>query len=260
MPGVMDFFRGITAPTTTSPNPAVTAVSPAAPANAATAAANQTIPSATTIPQSDGKIPAIPASPIGDESPMAKFADLFKIDDKAVVLGSPVPSLTPDPVKLAAAVKDVDFTKGIDAALMEKALKGDGASLVAVINQSGQSALAQSSAITARIVEQALTTLTKNYETQVIPAVLRQNNVNVALAENPLFANPATAPILEGLKTQFITKYPSATADEISTLANEYLQNFAGMIVGTDATKQITDVPKPAAGAKKETDWSALIG
>lgn len=193
----------------------------------------------------------------GEQSPLDNFTDLFKTDPaKANTQSkSPLPNLTVDPAKLSEAFKNVDFTAGIDPALLDKASKGDGASMMQVLKQQGQSILSQSSIITAKVVEGAISELHNNYQRDVIPQVLRNNAISNAVNENPIFQHPAAAPMLAGLKTQFIQQYPQATASEIADMANNYLDSFARQVIGQDGTLEISTKAQPKVGAVKETNW-----
>lgn len=224
---------------------------------------NNTIPNDNTI-KSDGTGPtAIPKAAEGEKSPMEKYADLFKVDPNAKGPESPVPNLTPDPAKLADAVKNLDLTSGINKELLTKATSGDQAAMMEVIKQSGQAAVAQTSAVTARIVENALNALNKNYEERIIPDILRKNNANLALADNPILSNPALAPLFEGMKGQFLAKYPDAKPEELNKMTTEYLEGALGLAASLSGKKMVSLDTDNAGNAipkgKKDVDWEKLL-
>lgn len=233
------------------------AVTPPA-ADPAAAAGNTGVPGNQA--QSDGNGPAaFPAAGQGDQSPLANFADLFKPDASAKKSGE-LPNYTPDPVKLEAATKDINFLQGLDPGLIQKATSGDVTALAAIINHTGRETVKMMTNVNAGIVQNAMTDMHKLYREDIIPGVLRDNNVSQQFANDPLFSNPATAPILEGIKTQMLAKYPTARPDEILQMSQTYLRGFAGEIAkGQGFTMSETPVPGKN-GVRTEQDWSLLLG
>ena len=163
-----------------------------------------------------------------------------------------------DPQALMKAAQQVDFTKMIPADLMEKVQKGDAAALLQVINTVGQGSYAQATAANAKIVEAALNRQAEKFMSEVLPQVLKQHQIGTQLAaENPLFNNPAVAPMLDMVKQQLTIKFPSASPQEITSKAQEYLTGFAAEIAGSQG-KQLSDIPKPSSGSGG-TDWEKFF-
>lgn len=195
----------------------------------------------------------------GDESPLANYADLWKVDPKNPGgIANPVPVFNLDPAKLNEAAAQIDFTQNISAELIDKAAKGDATALGEVIKQAGRAGFTQSAVTTGTIVKDALEKLSKNYDEHVIPEILRRHTASTALRadENPIFTNPATAPMLKMLEKQIMDKNPTASPQEITAHAKEYLLGFVreaapgmGMVV--------TAKPAPQPGARKEEDWGS---
>ena len=224
------------------------------------AAANTTVPSQAT-PGSDGKIPAIPETAKGSESPLENYADLWKMDTKSMTIGSPVlsPTLNVEPTKIMEIARQIDFTKGLDAEMLQKAGKGDIEALAGLINGAAQNAYAQGAMATTHIVRNAFSIQEKNFNETVMPSILRRHSISSVVAENPLSSNPAAAPLLQTLEQQLATKYPTASPAEIKTHAETYLTGLATEIVrgqgGTILPKDNTQGDPLGYRSKADTDW-----
>jgi hypothetical protein len=171
-----------------------------------------------------------------------------------------------DPTKIMQAAKGVDFSKAITPEALTNAAKGDPSALAQVVNEAAQAGFAQSSVATAKIVEAALARQAQDFQDKYIPEVLRRERINNALtADNPLFSNPAVAPMMEMLKSQMATKYPTASAAEVKAKAEEYMTGFASEIAKATG-KSFGDAAAGGAGgaggsgASQEEDWSKFFG
>lgn len=256
MAGIMDMFRS---------------KAPTPPANATATGTNQTgvnannsVPNDSTIQNTNGTGPgAIPKAAEGDKSPLAEYSALWHKDEKN---DGKEPNLVPnfktDPAKLMESAKNVDFVSGIDPKVLDAAAKGDKEALGAVVNQAAQLGFARSAAVTTSIVERALQQQAKSFKDEVMPHILRNNEISRTLREdNELFSNPAVAPMLEMVEKQFAIKYPKASPAEVSQKAKEYVQEFGTAIVtangGTVTPKAAEGSAKKNALARTEMDWSA---
>lgn len=232
----------------------------------ANAAGNPTIPSSAT-PTSNGSVAAIPAVGQGDASPLANFKDLWKTDPNPTGTAQPtlVPNFNLDPKGIMEQSSKIDFTKHINPELLQKAVSGDGASLLAVINQAAQFGFANATMASGELVKNSLGSAQGILKDTILPAAMRQHQVSQAIdATNPIFQNPAVSPMLDMVKNQFAAKYPTAPADEIATLANKYLQDTANLIVtgggGTVVPKgQGQSGNQTGFSSQPETDWGKFF-
>ena len=220
------------------------------------AATNPTVPGASTAQNTTGTGPAaIPAAGTGEQSPLAGYQDLWQID--ATKAAPPVnwkPDIKTDPVKLAAAAKSLDFTSSIPAEVMTAAGKGDVTALAAVINHAGRMGFERATETNAGIVNEALEKQAKIYKDEVIPAVLRDYTIGQALRDdNPLYQDPAAAPMLSMVESQLKTKYPTASPAEITTKAKEYVSGFAQVVAKNSGMEMVKPAVVPAN--KQETNW-----
>lgn len=240
------------------------------------AGGNTTIPNNNT-PTNDGKVAGLPdtSGNKGETDPLSGYKTLWEPnvtkgpDGKDIITTTAPPTLTPsmnvDANKIMESARTVDFTKGMNAELLEKASKGDVAAFAQVINSMAQSAYGQGVLATTGIVQQAMTLQERNLNEKVMPDILRRHTIRTTVAGNPLSDNPAVAPLLSTLEQQFTSKYPTASPAEIKKHAETYLSGLAEEIVkgngGTVVTKQSLDNASSSSMSRGEdTDWEKFFG
>lgn len=226
---------------------------------------NQTVPSTTT-PVSDGSVVAIPAVVAsGNAAPtLENFADLWKLPepDPKAPSNSLVPNFNLDAAGMLAAARKVDFAQHIPAETITKALSGDAQSFKDAMNTVAQLAFANATLANGEMVKNSFTNAEGILNNRVLPTALRQREVAATItADNPIFSDPAAAPMLAGLKTQFETKYPQASPGEIAQMAGDYLDGLATRIAASRGGK-IVPLVDPRSGRSsvaQETDWDAYF-
>lgn len=261
----MDIFNGFrgAAPTPGGAIPTPAQPGTVAPNPGGSQTVNPTVPSGTT-PQSDGSLGAIPAAGTGEKSPLADYADLWKIDPKTPVAKTLTPQFNLDQAKINEAAAKIDFTQGLDPAELTKASKGDQAALAGIINKAAQAGFATALQANGSLLKQALTEQEKVFRESVMPDILRKHEISTGLRnENPLFANPAAAPMLTMLENQFAIKYPTASPQEITEHAKAYFSEFATQLI-TGAGGQVLPKATVAQNAgraleRADVDWEALL-
>lgn len=199
----------------------------------------------------DGQIPVDANKTV--QSPVAEFSTLWNptpIDPNA-----PKPVAGPSAEDIMKAASKVDFTKILDKeqlATLEKGGEGSSQALLALLNQASQAAYGQSSVTAARLVDDAINRAKDSFQT-TLPTTLRKQGASEALfAENPGFADPAVAPIVQAVVMQIAEKFPKASQTEMTALAKK-------MLLGTaDALKPTVIVDKTEKVDPNE-DWSRYL-
>jgi hypothetical protein len=248
--------------TTTQPGPVVTPAQQVAaiPGNPG----NTTVPSSTT-PSSDGSVAAIPAvaSPGNAAPTLENFADLWKLPepDPKAPGSSLVPNFNLDAAGVMTAVNKVDFAQHIPAETITKALSGDVESFKAALNTVARLAFGNSTLANGEMVKNSFTNAESILNTRVLPSALREREVAATLlTDNPIFSDPAAAPMLTSLKTQFQAKYPTASPAEIAQMAGDYLDGFATRIAASRGGKIVPLVdPRSSRAVAQETDWDTYF-
>lgn len=208
----------------------------------------------------DPNNPALPNSDTQEaskksQSPMEQFQDLFKLDPaKLPKTQEPTfKDLTPE--KLAEAAKTNDFTKLVTPEMQAAILKGgpEGVNTVVQLMQAmgqksfGDSALAATKLIERndKVQEQKM----RDMVSDMIKSHTRNENLNSA---NPIFSNPAVAPMMSLLSTQVAQKYPELSSAEQAKMVQDYTLQFADAV---NPSKK-TDPNSKTDEKGNKTDWS----
>lgn len=208
------------------------------------------------LPGSDPTNPTIPLQvPSPNTDPMAEFAKLWEtpsIDPNAPPdSGNYFAKL--DPAKVMESAKKVNFANQVISPELMQQIAAGGESAVkammSLVNQSSQQVYGQSAIATASIVEKALAKQREQFQQQ-LPGILKSQLVSDSLAtENPIFSNPALAPMVDMARTQVLQKFPNATQAEVKT----QVVNFFNAMQSALAPKPVKSAAEKAA---EETDWS----
>ncbi len=207
----------------------------------------------------DGQIPGGNATPTTEPSPMKEFENLWQIDKPAdgAYVDAPI-RFNADPAKVQAAAKSIDFSKTVTPALLEQIKAGGEGAMQATLqamNEMAQQVFAQSMLATSKVVEAGAESTYQRTQTN-LPNQVRKVTVGNALREdNPLFTNPATAPMMEMFEQQALAKFPNASSAEITQMARTFMVSFAGEAAKL-APEDRTAVAKSNAG--REQDWSQV--
>lgn len=244
----------------TAPAPVAAPAPVQAPVAAPVAAPTQqgNIPAAPTVVTNPDGTPVVPAvvpavSETKDETPLAAFKDLWEtapIDPNAPA--APAAYKPPTAEEIQKATAKADFTKNITPEqLAEVTAGGEGAgeALLKLLNTVGQQSLAQSTMVSAKLSEQALTAAIEA-EVAKIPALVRAQTVQAHLKDtNPLFNNPAITPVIEATQERLQLKHPNATPAEITEMTQGFIT-----AMGEHFAPKVTEPTGIAAD-----DWSDYL-
>lgn len=222
------------------------------------AIANPTVPTPPTpgapvAPTPGGQPSSMVTPPTGEEAPLSGYAGMWNAENKGT---DPTFSanLSFDPTKVSQAATKLDFKQMIDPALAAKALGGDPASLIELLNQTSQATFAKAVQASGMMTQEA-SKRQSDAITGSLPEFLRRQQASVA-GDNKFFANPAVSPIIDTIQRQLAITYPNATPAELKQHAISY---FDGMAKEYTAN---TPASTAAAAVKKagEENWGDFFG
>jgi hypothetical protein len=204
-----------------------------------------------------GSDPANPAAPAGsvdaNSTPLDAFKDIWNTPDNTNTEATDFFAKL-DPAKVMESARKVNFAGGVTPELMAKIAAGGPEAIQAfqqAINNSSQQVYGRSTVTTAEIVKAALAEQREQFQKQ-LPGIMKGMNLTDSLqTENPLYANPALAPLVEMAKTQFLQKNPTATQSEIKQQVNDFMNAMQSAL----APKPIKTAEQKAA----ETDWTSFL-
>lgn len=171
------------------------------------------------------------------------------------------PVFQPDMQKFQEAVGKMDFMKGLDPALVQKALSGDNAAFQEAINLAARQAYAQSTLGSQHLVEAALEKRMKDFETMMAQRFTSLRANERVVEQNPAFKDPSVSPLLNDVQSRLQAQFPEASPAEIAERAQKVLVAMAQKIVGGTpesreaATKKSQDT---AAGAFNWAEWATM--
>lgn len=246
---VLDFFR--------SSNP-VPAAPASQPQNTNPSAANAANPSTNGNPA----VPPVTQNSPGGNTPVTpQEPDFTKLWEAPAENEPTLPTFDPskmfnlDPAKIAEAVKTIDYSRAINQeqlAAVTAGGEGAVAALAQIMNSVAQQTTQVSMMGAAKLVEQALGKANESLDARMQEQI-RKNTISQELkSKNPVFSRPEYAPMVSALEDKFRMKYPTASASEITGMAEKYLLNFAQGITGKKEGE--------AANAVDDFDWGKHFG
>ena len=241
---IMNMFAPAVAPMQAAPVPAANAGGDLQQAQPNVAQAPNTAP--------NGVVPAtVPPAEALPNSPLDEFKELWQTapTNSENTPNAPV-ALTAEAVQKAVA--NTNFASGVTPEVLAAITAGgDGAAkaFMDAINSSAQQVMVQSTMVNNKLTEKAVADAMVAQQAS-LPALLRSQQASSHLADtNPLFTNPAIAPVVEATQAQLLQKYPSATPAEITTMTQNYITEMGAAFA-----------PAPAvSGADAGTDWDKFM-
>jgi hypothetical protein len=159
-----------------------------------------------------------------------------------------------DPAKVSESARKLDFMAGIEPATITKALGGDVAAFMDVINGAVQNSFAAATLQTGNMINTGVSTNNTRFKS-TLPSQIRAVQVDQATASNPVLSHPAAAPLFNTLKSFAAAKNPNASPAEITAQVEALLTGFSeAMQAGSPKAQQQAQAAK--AG---EQDWSSFF-
>jgi hypothetical protein len=176
----------------------------------------------------------------------ATTSDGKPIQPQADPLAMPLFSLKPEDV--TAAASKLDFTSNINPELAAKALGGDAAALMEMINTATRTAFVASTLNGASMMNDGFGRHGKAIDA-ALPTRLKNHALASATSEDPVLSHKAAQPILKGMMLTIAQNNPHLSAAQVQEAAETYVK---GLGEAFSMGKQQETVVKAAA---EETDW-----
>lgn len=193
----------------------------------------------------DGKLPDGTGTPV---NPLDAYKKMYEDANKSTDLVAP--SFKIDPKVLGEVSASMDFTRGVQPELMEKALAGDTTALLGVIQAVGRSAyqasLEHGTALTETHLGQR-----GEYEGKRVDKGVRDQLTTNALSDAPNYSHPVVKAELNRVASMFAASNPDASPQQIAKAAQEHLQALsAALAPGATAAETSANAPM---------DWSKYL-
>lgn len=249
---IMDIFRG---------KPAETAGTQAPGTQQGPAFQQQPNPGVNSVENPNGVPQNKPNEP---ENPLDSFKDLWaapKEGDPKPETFDPNKLFNMDPAKVSEQVSKLNFTQSIPRELMAKvAAGGEEATqaMLAIVNQSTQQAFMQSMMVSSEMIKGAMGQANNHLDTRIEQRAKQLQAASQLREKHPILSNPAVAPMISAMEAQFATKYPNATAAELSKMAEDYVTKFAGAVSGSSNSQE--ENGQAGKGGDGATNWLEYAG
>jgi hypothetical protein len=163
---------------------------------------------------------------------------------------------TPNMEQFNEAVSRMDFTRGADPQLAQKALQGDTAALAELLNAVGRGAYSQSTQAATQLIESALQKRTADLDKLIDQRFNSLHAQTQVQQQNAAFRDPQIAPLLKSIQSRLQAQFPEATADDLAGRAQKFLVGIAQKIVeGTPEAQQRAKEKQTTESASQEFDW-----
>jgi hypothetical protein len=230
---IMDFFK----PATSSATASTTATQPA------------TDPAKPAVAQTDPNNPAK-----GSENPFDTYQKVF--DNAAKNSDIQAPTFSLDPKVISEVAGKMDFTRGINPELLQKATNGDAAAMMQLIQETGRNAYRASLEHSTRLTDTHLGQRSE-FESKSLKRGVKEQLTSDALSQgNANLNHPVIKAELNRIAKQFAAspEYADASPAEIAQAAKNYMTDLHAAMNPADPTKTSEGKTKPT-----EIDYMAYI-
>lgn len=191
---------------------------------------------------------------VGTESGLDQFKGLWDTTATDANKGT-APLFNVDPNKLRELASKGNYLGAVNPEVLQKVAAGGEEAIGALqqlLNGVGAQTFTQSTTATTKLIESALARQREEIFGQ-LPELIKKQTVSENLREkNPIFNNPATAPLLGAVQQQMQIKFPNASAVELQKMAENYISEFAKAVKGEDTSAA-------TKSQNQEQDWSQFL-
>lgn len=205
---------------------------------------------------------AVPQAPEASQtpaSPLDSFKDIWAPASVQAQSADPfaAPYLTLDEGKLQQGLRQVDFTRGLNPELIQKAMSGDAASFMEVLNHTSRESFAQATRLQAATTESALHKQGDRVK-EYLPDAMKKSNLASQPISNPALDNPAVQPLLQVLRGQIAQQNPNMSPQDIALRAESFFTSAAQAINMHDPAAKAQTAAQAKENAKY--DFSDYTG
>lgn len=214
------------------------------------ASANQQ-PGASPVPATPPVSDKIPGSVQTPPNPLDVYSKMLENASNASPDQAPIFAIDGKTLNEVAAT--MDFTAGIPKEVMEKAMTGDVASMMEVIQYSGRGAYKaaldhQSKLTDAHLNQRSI------HDDKKIDRSVKAGLVNNSLASVANYSHPVAKAELNRVATAYQRDNPDASPQQVAEAAHKYITDLASAL-----NPVVAGTGKDANGEPLEMDWSSYL-
>ena len=237
--GIMDLFKP-QAPASTNPTGAP------APAGSNPPPAAKTDLSAN--PPATGPDGKMPGTDPNNQNPLDVYSKMFDTANNNSDIQAP--TLKIDPKVLSEVSGKMDFTKGINGEVLQKATSGDVNALLDIIKTVGQNSYRAAIEHNTALTDTFLTTR-GDFEKKSLERGVKSQLTASELSNAPNYNHPVVKAELNRIANQFAAANPDASPQEVAKAAQKYI---------SDLQSALNPETKKGSSEEEEMDWSKYLG
>lgn len=188
----------------------------------------------------------VPGTPV---NAMDAYNKMYENANKDTSIQAPVFKI--DPKVLGEVSRGMDFVKGVDPALMEKAMGGDAKSMIQLMQSVSQNAYSASLEHATALTETHLGQRAA-YDSSRVDKGVRQQLTTNALSEAPNYSHPVVRQELNRVATQYAAANPDASPQQVAKAAQKYISDLHTAL-------QPQQTPEQQREASGEMDWTKYL-
>lgn len=167
----------------------------------------------------------MPTSKPSDENPLDVYTKLYDNANKAAP--NEPPSFNLDPKVVADVASKMDFTKGIDPELVQRANTGDAGAMMQLIQEVGRNSYRASLEHATKLTDTHLGQRA-DYDTKKVQSGIKSQLTSDALSSSPNYNHPVIKAELNRIANQFANsqEYADATPSQIANAAKQYMNDI----------------------------------
>jgi hypothetical protein len=161
-----------------------------------------------------------------NNNPLDAYSKLF---DNPAGNGDTAPAFAIDPKIMDQVTSSQDFTQGIDPAVMQKALQGDGQSFIEIIQHVGRNSYRAAIEHGGMLTDKFVGAREKHGEGRISSKV-RSELTTHALSNTPNFQHPVVKRQLVEIAQRFQAQNPDASPQDIAEMSKKYMSDLMSAI------------------------------
>lgn len=233
MAGIMDFFK-----------PAPPA-NPATSTNPAPSGENKELSTNNPATGPDGKIPGTDPN---SQNPLDVYNKMFDNANKGSDIHAPEFKI--DPKVLSDVSSKMDFTRGVNPELLQKAQGGDVSALMEIMKTVGQNSYRAALEHNTALTDTYLTSR-GDYDRKSLANGVKSQLTSNELSNAPNYSHPVVKAELNRIADSFARANPDASPQEVAKAAQKYIADLQQALSPAD--------PDASDGKPKEMDWSKYL-
>lgn len=160
------------------------------------------------------------------------------------------------PEALGKAFEKTSFTANLNQEDVSAALGGDAAALMRILDMQGRNIMQAAVGMSGRLAEHGINSNNSKFD-GTLDSRMRDFMIRNQNATKPQFDHPLAKSMLSAMKSQFARSNPTASPQEITTMAENFLMDFSNTMRPADGNQGKGDNQQNQGS--NQPDWSSFL-